>query len=259
MRTHHTRTQLIPALAASALFFATCSSGKEVPTVVIAPAKYIPQAENNQSLKGKAEFERRNCAGCHSIGGSGGCLAPPLDGIGARRSKGFILARITNEPGAVKEFEKLYPHAELLTHPRLSAQSAKLIASYLMTLPEPQGGFTVNKHTTKTDAYQESHKQHPLISTSETIAKGKTLFYERGCISCHALGQIGGHFAPRLDGISKRRDRTYIEDRISTTEFLTQKVPDEYQERGTVMPPTNLSEEQIQQVATFLLSLPEEK
>ncbi|MBA4079306.1 MAG: hypothetical protein C0508_30035, partial [Cyanobacteria bacterium PR.023] len=55
--------------------------------------KYKGQPASNKSREGAKYFKQNNCANCHSIEGKGGCLAPPLDGIGGRRSKVFVESR----------------------------------------------------------------------------------------------------------------------------------------------------------------------
>jgi cytochrome c551/c552 len=98
-------------------------------------------------------------------------------------------------------------------------------------------------HLTEKDAGQSS-------------ASGKALFYSHGCVACHSIGHIGGQFAPALDGISKHRDLDFVISRINAAEFLNARGSDEYQERGVVMPPSNLSEKEIGHIAQFLMSLP---
>jgi hypothetical protein len=68
---------------------------------------------------------------------------------------------------------------------------------------------------------------------------------------------MGGHFAPALDGISKRRDRSYVERVISKSELMPINSEDtsEYSERGNIMPPAGLTKEQIQKVTDFVMTL----
>jgi len=255
MLTHKSIRRPIAVLAMAGLLFSGFSaSGEEKVKVQIIPsAKYQPQPESGDSTKGKALFEKNKCAACHSIDNKGGCLAPPLDGIGSRRSKTFILARITNERSAIEQFERLYPQAELLVHPRLSAGDAKLISTYLLTLAEPGVGFQLTPHRVNQGRVSASQAES---KSAVSIKTGKKVFYERGCIACHSIGGIGGQFAPSLDGISQRRDRKYVAERINAAQLVAQNQTDEYSARGAVMPPLNLSEKEILQVTDFLMTLP---
>jgi mono/diheme cytochrome c family protein len=255
----------LPVLVfAFGLLSASICSGNEPtinPSILIPPSTYKAPAKSAESVRGQKQFQKYNCATCHSVESEGGCIAPPFDGIGARRSKEFILARITKDAKAIKAFEKLYPQGELFEHPRIPAIQAKEIAAYLLTIPDPAFGFRVTPHsltsTVKIDDKQtvQPKKDGPKATQSD-IASGREVFNQRGCIACHSIGNFGGHFAPRLDGISSRHDRDYVSNRITAAEFYAQKNPDEYGERGTVMLPSGLTKEQIQKVTSYLMSLP---
>lgn len=225
---------------------------------VIASNFYKPLPASAVSRAGNEAIKKYDCTMCHSIEGRGGCLAPPFDGIGAYRSRQFILARITLGSAAEEEFEKLYEgKTELMPHLRIPSSAAKNIAQYLLTLPAPKGGFYIGSHFNKQGQAQlkEEERELPAAPNTEFIAAGKKLFYERGCTACHSIGKIGGHFAPALDAISKRRSKDYVRQHISNAELLVQGSADEYQGRGIVMPPSGLSAEEINKVTEFLMSL----
>lgn len=245
--------------------FVTVTSVTGLPgsqSIFINPTLYKADSSTPTSSAGRMAYERENCASCHSIAGAGGCLAPPFDGIGAHRSRAFILARITNSAAEVKQFRHLYPGQELLEHPRLVPREARLITSYLMTIPESDAGYRVLKHSIVNGAEEAEQNESKNSNRNgeskiEDIEKGKSAFMSHGCLSCHSVGNLGGHFAPALDGESNRRNRSYVQERITNSEFFIQKMPDEYGERGTVMPPSNLTKSDIKQVTDFIMSLPD--
>jgi mono/diheme cytochrome c family protein len=232
--------------------------------IVISPTNYKAHKSSQASQNGKALFQREHCAACHSIDSKGGCLAPPLDGIGAHRSQDFILARITDTAAEIEQFNRLHPNGELLQHPRLKPEKAHLITAFLLTLPEPAEGFRIGAHqksqTNNSNpmgaATNQSEMNEPR-TTAEDIRRGREQFMSHGCISCHSVNSLGGRFAPPLDGESKRRERAFVEERITDAQFFTQKFPDEYGERGSVMPPTDLNSKDIKQITDFIMSLPE--
>lgn len=223
---------------------------------IVKPNNYKPMTQNAESQIGKDIFANNSCAMCHSINGQGGCLAPPLDGIGAYRSREFILSRITRGPTAEEKFARLYGKAELMPHVRIAAKDARLVVQYLLTLPAPDNGFFVSKHETDPQPRQsiEKHRNH---ASTDTIAinQGKELVYQHGCIACHTIHDIGGHFAPTFDNISKRHSEDYIRQRITNVEFFAQNNDDEYGARGTVMPPSNLTSTEIEKISEYLMSL----
>lgn len=224
---------------------------------IIKSGNYKPAPPSGESRLGKALVKKNNCLMCHSIGGEGGCLSPPFDGIGAHRSREFILSRITASAAAEKEFAKLYGQPELMPHLRIPPKEASLVSQYLLTLPAPKDGFFVAAHHVNLNPQQsvlvDQGAQHE--SNLQTIADGKKLVYKNGCTACHSIYGIGGHFAPPFDNLSKHRTEDYVRQRITNVEFFTQNNPDEYDSRGTVMPPSNLTVQEIDKICQFLMSL----
>lgn len=78
----------------------------------------------------------------------------------------------------------------------------------------------------------------PQIAPANQVAqKGKMLWQQKNCISCHQLYGLGGHLGPDLTNVFAKRSETYI------SAFL---------ESGTsVMPNYNLSQEEIEQFIAF--------
>jgi cytochrome c551/c552 len=223
---------------------------------IVKPA-YKPAFANESSLKGRQIFEQHNCSSCHLTENKGGCLGPALDGIGAYRSKRFILARITNNRKAIDQFERMYGKAELMQHPRITAPDAEFIVQYLLTLSAPKGGFYVPSHNiaVKPQISHPTVKSITALPSNILAMAGKKLFYERGCTACHSINNIGGHFAPPLDHIGKSHTSEYVSQRMTNAEGFLQNYPDEYQERGMVMPPSNLTEKEIAEITSFLMSV----
>ncbi len=225
---------------------------KKVPLNVQAKG-YMALPVSADSRAGRLIFQKNNCAQCHTASTNGGCLGPLLAGIGGRRSKKFILHRITAGQAEEREFAALYGQAELMPHPRLPREQSSLVVSYLMTLPEPEGGFAVKPHALSSQALSTATTTDQ--PTAQSIAAGKKLFYNAGCMSCHSIGKVGGQFAAALDDVGSRKGRQYIADRVNGAEMLTLGSNDEYNQRGTSMPPSNLSPAQVKSVTDFLMSL----
>lgn len=215
---------------------------------------YKPAVESALSKQGERTFDSLNCQACHSIRGTGGCLGPMLDGIGAKRSREYLAARITNTPEAESTFASL-ASGELMPHVRISAARANEIIAYLETLPEPEGGFVVTPHTTR-------FKQHDVAANvsfvpakkSKDSEVGSKLFAESGCAACHSIGNVGGWIGPKLDGVAGRRDHDYIVAHITNAGVHSMQ-------QGKVapvseMPTFNLTAEDIEKIASFLATLP---
>lgn len=238
-------------------FMCGLSCGLTVGLFVLLSAQLSYQAsplEDDKAVVGKKLFQQNKCSTCHTIEESGGCLAPPLDDVGNRRGKDFILARITDSKTARKNFSK-YHIQELMPHPRVAPSVANELANYLSELRSDLKALKVGRHKIDTSAVQSSTH----VSSAKSRDKGKTLFYTKGCMECHSVLGGGGQFAPALDGISKRQERGYLLARMTGAELLELGVSGEYHEKGTNMPPSNLSPDEIESIADFLMSLPPRK
>lgn len=218
-----------------------------------ADSKTDPETPFSEAKRGERLFEQNGCNNCHSLSSGGGCLGPLLQGIRQRRSRQFILSRITDSKAAIANFTKLYGEMELMPHPRLNEKSASAIASYLFTLKAPPKEAITAKHLPPSEA--TLGQAASSSSSKDSIAKGKRLVYEKGCVSCHSIGEIGGNFAPAFDGVAKRLGRTRVLSRITQAERLATTGSGEYGARGTVMPPSNLQAEEIAAIADFLMTI----
>jgi|AGTN01.1.fsa_nt_gi Cytochrome c. len=224
---------------------------------IVSPRKdYSPAPATKASAQGKELFEKNNCSLCHTAEQGGGCLAPPLNGVGARRSKEFIIARITAEKAEVEKFSKMYPSAELMPHKRIPKSQSKLIADYLMTLPEPKYGYKVSAHVEKTPGVTNAKSSTSSDQVPDKSAnRGRNLLNSKGCMACHSIGNIGGKFAPAFDHIGSRKSKEQIKKQMLSAELLALNSDPEYAERGTVMPPMDISEKESEDIANYLKAL----
>lgn len=253
---------LSPCLFAAALLVihpvecqpAHAQESKNTSPKIVKRTGFKPVVESQLSKEGKRLFQKHNCNTCHAVNSNGGCLGPILPGVGARRNREFLTSRITDDKAAVDRFQKLYGAGELMPHPRVSAAVSKQIVEYLLTLPEPKGGFSVGTHGEGLSGSNGKVKLNSRVS-SDSAAKGKSLVYEKGCISCHSVAGVGGQFAVSFDGIGSRRKREFIEQRINASENLIVADSDEYGIRGVQMPPLNLSVSEINSIVDYLLTL----
>lgn len=232
-----------------------CLSFTSSPQASAAPHPQKKAGTNQAELsQGKALFEA-TCQKCHSDGKNGGCLGPILAGEGSRRSKGFIESRISSDPAKMAEFSRVYGHAELMPHIRVPAAGARKLAAYVASLPATQSGFEVKPHAKNSKRGGGAPSQTAAADTAKSIAEGRRLVYERGCLMCHSFGSFGGQFAPSFDGIGSRHVKDYIAESISNAELLQGNSGKEYGSRGLVMPPSSFSPREIDSIAEYLFSL----
>jgi mono/diheme cytochrome c family protein len=110
-----------------------------------------------------------------------------------------------------------------MPHLGVSSKEAKLITRYLLTLPEPAGGFLISAHQS-VDPHRQIEantisqikpKNQTLQEREKSIQAGRDLFLSHSCAVCHTVVGTGGKFGPRLDGVAMRRTDAYLEDILS--------------------------------------------
>lgn len=231
------------------------SSSSHAPRVV-EPAGYKPKPASPESAQGRELYAKLKCASCHSIADQGGRIGPPLDGVGARRSKEFLTGHLTDPDAHAKRFPGLHgdqPNA--MPRPNASAIEIRQIVAYLLAIPEPLAGFVVEGHEhgelPAETAPKANYTPAPVTASSQA---GEKLYFDLGCAACHSIRGSGGEFGPKLDGIGARRNAAFIGGHVTNPQLHTQQRPNEHQGEAA-MPSTNASNEQIQHITAFLLTL----
>lgn len=204
---------------------------------------YKPQSESSLSMDGRKLFTNLNCVACHSIHNTGGSLAPMLDGVGARRDGEFLFRKLSADR----------------SHTRVSATAARALSAYLLTIPEPTGGYIVEGHwnlAAETPASDPNFKPEP---DSVSSRKGEKLFFEKGCVACHSVNGQGGWLAPPLDGIGGRRSHDFIMASINRRERAGRRVETKNEEERFRMPVIEISNEEATNLADYLETLSNKK
>jgi mono/diheme cytochrome c family protein len=227
--------------------------------IVINPSGYRPKPKSRASEQGRTLYAKRDCAACHAIANGGGRNGPPLDGIGGRRSETFLTGQLTDPATFAREHPEMHGwEPSWMPHPHASPREVKLLIAYLLTLPEPAGGFLVERHPDagSHEAARTPDASRPLAPQPDAGRQGRRLYYTVGCASCHAIGRFGGSFGPRLDGIGDRRSRAFIVAHITNPRIHAPGRPHE-QTLGPLMPRLEVTQEQVDAIADFLLTLPD--
>lgn len=245
---------------------------------VYLPSKaYRPALPTLDSQAGEKAFNTKGCMKCHTLfeGGKlkGGKIGPMLSGIGAHLSSDQIIARISE-----KRQHTLMESIQM-SHVLLNSADARLIASYLLTLPEPDRGLFVQAHCNNAEMTedkvsgkaQDNSKTKSTVRSSgkssgaqqdrsfqvqakipaQSIEKGAKLFFEKGCMACHSVEGRGGRFAPALDGVGKL-GRTAIERKIQAGATLVEESKTDY----IRMPAFALKADELKSLTDYLISLP---
>ncbi len=218
---------------------------------------YVTEPVSEESKRGESIYNQANCVQCHSIKNAGGNLGPMLDGIGYRRPVEFLYARLCNSREAQETYFKLTgQNASAYIHPRLSSESARALVSYLMTIPEPEGGFVLTPHVMSLPAVKRQiNSSYKPMAQNDSSRAGEKLFNNKGCIACHTINNVGGWMGPNLDGVGGRMDRASIIKNISNPARVSKNQVGDIDVLPQ-MPRLNLSDEEIAKLADYLLTLP---
>ncbi len=76
--------------------------------------------------------------------------------------------------------------------------------------------------------------------------RGKRVYDETGCATCHSIGGIGGTIAPKLDGVGKKYDQEKLRQILLNPTILNP---------NTTMLPFEGSEEDLEALVAYLKSL----
>jgi mono/diheme cytochrome c family protein len=222
----------------------------QLPPYFFPPTGYTPAAATAQSRQGQQLFEQRHCAQCHSVGGRGDNVGPPLDGVGGHRGEQWLIAHLTDPERNVKDFSEAFgDRPNLMPHPQASPAEVKALVSYLLTLPEPTGGFIVKAHRPAgTESVIPELVPHKSAPSSKELQEGRRLFSAEGCAACHAVGGVGGSFGPSLDGVGIRLGRALVAAHVSP-HGTKNKMPQQ----------PKLTAQDITLISDFLMTLPPQK
>lgn len=139
---------------------------------------------------GRALMEKSGCFACHAARGHEDFRsdAPPLDTIavktGSQWLQNWLSSPITVDPNAA------------MPNFRLSAQDIRDLSHYLFSRPVP--------------ADLRLAVETAAAEPAGVAARGKTLFAESRCISCHTVDGKGNGSAPELGKIASRATRGWL-------------------------------------------------
>lgn len=186
-------------------------------------AKLTPEA-----TRGKHLFDRHNCMGCHTILGEGAYYAPELTKVHERRGPAFIEAML-------RDPEAMYPGQRRMWKYDLSDRDiADLIAFFEWVGKMDLNGFPAKPVLAA-----------PASTTASAVSRPEV--FDQICAACHQLGGRGGAVGPALDDVHTR---------LSHEQVVTWLRDPQAVKPGTAMPTLPLTEDQLQQLATFLTTQP---
>ena len=116
---------------------------------------------------GRRLFEEKGCIGCHSVGGKGGNIGPPLDLVAKRHDPKWIAAHFQN-PQAVSP-------GTVMPQFNFNEQEIRALTEFLLSLTDTNiVGFL------------------KVPSAVNPIERGKAVYKKYGCAGCHGPDAKGG-------------------------------------------------------------------
>jgi mono/diheme cytochrome c family protein len=172
-------------------------------------------------------FDRYKCSECHQVNGVGGTLAPDLSFEGSRAQRQWLISFLKNP-------QTLRPTLVLrMPQFNMTDQEAAILADYLgVALQSP---------------LVDSSKIDSKSFTPDKVALGKQLYEVKyQCQSCHTIGSGGGYVGPNLNNAGNWLTPAWIAAWLRNPQAL---LP------GTVEPRRSLTEEEIQALTAYLVTL----
>ena len=171
-------------------------------------------------LAGVAYFRQENCIACHAIGGEGGKIGPDLTQASIHKDAAWMIQHF-KRPSSVRPGTSMPP---------INLNDAQLnsLASFLLKL-NPDNATA-------------------LENAPDFATQGALVYQAYTCGACHIVNGVGMKVGPPLNGLSKRQTRSWVEAHFANPQKLSP---------GSVMPAYRLSPGDLDNLTTWLFSLPE--
>ncbi|MFQ5890325.1 MAG: c-type cytochrome [Gemmatimonadota bacterium] len=86
----------------------------------------------------------------------------------------------------------------------------------------------------------------PITTDAGAISRGRSLVSEKACLGCHVIGDAGGKVGPTLNGITGRREPSFIRRKLADPTFNTST---------SMMPNFGLTADEIEALLAYLSTL----
>jgi ubiquinol-cytochrome c reductase cytochrome b subunit len=173
-----------------------------------------------EEMAGAAYFRQENCISCHTVNGRGGKLGPDLTAVSIHRDAAWMIAHF-KRPSAVRPGTSMPPI-------QLGDTQLNSLAAFLLKL-------------NRTNAAA-------LENAPDFALRGAVVYQRNACGACHMVNGVGMKLGPMLNGLSKRRGRSWVADHFANPQALSP---------GSIMPSYRLSPQEREDLTAYLLSLAE--
>jgi ubiquinol-cytochrome c reductase cytochrome b subunit len=197
---------------------ATTPKAAEVAVDYSAPTDWLQLTP--QEMSGIAYFRQEQCQSCHSVGDGPSKIGPDLTTASIHKDAAWMIQHF-KRPAAMRPGTAM---------PAIQLNDAQLnsLAAFLLKL---------------TPANASALGNAPNFATA-----GALVYQANQCGGCHMVNGYGQKIGPVLNGLAQRRSRSWVEEHFANPEALSP---------GSMMPPYTLSQKDMENLTTYLFSLPE--
>ncbi|MFQ6082694.1 MAG: c-type cytochrome [Candidatus Aminicenantia bacterium] len=138
-------------------------------------------------LEGEKQFSKKGCNNCHSIGGKGKEVGPPLDSFGRFISPIFMANALWNH----------------------GIQMVSMMKKRGINWPQFEGPEMIDL-IAYIRSFSLDESEERLYTLPGNPKRGEKIFTQKGCVICHAVRGKGSTFAPDLGDKKLHRSATEI-------------------------------------------------
>ena len=172
-----------------------------------------------QELAGLGYFQKEHCEICHTVGEGKPKVGPDL--ATTRRKTAAWMIEHFKRPSSMVPGSQMPPI-------QLNNQQLNALASFLLKLNQ--------------------NNAESLMATPSFAVNGALVYQDKMCGTCHIANGVGMKIGPPLNGVEKRRTRDWIVRHFHDPQKTSP---------GTIMPPYKLPPDEMEDLVSYLLSLPE--
>lgn len=225
------------------MFFLTMTGGFSavflwltVDTLQQVPARSNESEMTEQVVRGKMTWEQNNCMGCHTILGEGAYYAPELTDVVERRGAGWIKQFL-------KDPEAMFPGRRKMVNYHFTDEQIDDEIAFLTWV----GKIDTNGFPAPHDLAPVMPSAAAATGDHDRLMATAPARVASTCLGCHAVGGKGGTVGPAFDGLSKRRDRAFLDAWLADPAAV---------KPGTTMPNLQIPPDERAQLVDWLLTLP---
>jgi ubiquinol-cytochrome c reductase cytochrome b subunit len=171
-----------------------------------------------QEMAGIGYFRKENCSTCHTTGEGKPKVGPDLAGPAIHRSADWMIAHF-KRPSAMVPGSSMPPI-------RLNDSQLNALAAFLLKLT-PRNAET-------------------LAAAPDFAVEGAMVYQANACHGCHQVNGNGMKVGPPLDGLSKRRTRTWVERHFNEPQVMSP---------NTIMPAYKFTPREMDQIIGYLFTI----